>query len=1051
MKQIYRSLMKLASVFLILLTFVTAYGQETTVTGKVTDVNGLGMPGVNILKKGTTMGTTTDGDGNFSIAASNDDVLVISFIGYKTQEFAVGSKTRFDVTLLEDIETLEEVVVIGYGTANRADISSSIASVKAADFKNMPLAGIDQALQGKVSGVMITNNSGQPGGGVSIKVRGVTSVNSNDPLVVIDGVVFTNNTKPTTGFAGLGGSDGQTGNSVLATLNPNDIESVDVLKDASAQAIYGSQAANGVIIITTKKGKAGEGKLTYDVYYGQAQVTRKLDLMNLREFAEYQNAVAPIVGREPAAEFADPSLLGEGTDWQDEIFRTGKTQSHQLSFSGGKEKTNYYISVNYYNQEGILLGSDFKRYSTRFNLDHDLKKWLGVGMSTNISRSNQNVTLADAAEGTIWWAAVQSPLIPVKNIDGTWGGGNTISGYTYGQDNPVATSMNRGNKSVNTQAFGMVYAELKFPKNISLRNELSYSLGLNSNSAYQYAANIGPRTLQSKLIDNRNDSYYYAIRNYLNYNEKFGKHSVTATLGHDAQYSFWQAIGGSKVDLQNNILDLNAGGSTKTSWELTGGKGDWAMESYYVRAGYTYDNRYSIQGSFRTDGSSNFGPNNKWGSFPGVSVGWTVTNERFAEPIRTIASNLKFRAGYGSVGNQNLPNGAQNPPYTAGVNFWPGPVGFGQVGSASTNFLNGIPNPNLSWESVVTTNAGADVEFLDGRLGFIVDVYQKTTTKMLLFSTGPALIGVGDTWDALKAPIGNVGQMTNKGIDLSLNATIINKGDFTWKANAIYSQFKNKLDKLINQASSIDGKLYYDNYTVTHTVPGYPVGSFYGLKTDGLFRTQEELTASLPQFGYTVDETHTWLGDIRYEDVNPDGVIDARDITFIGSPLPKFTYGLTNNFSYKNFEVSIFLQGSQGAKIFNFMRWQLEKMDNPFYNQLTSVTDRYTESNPDGTLPRFTNTNINNVYMSDRYIEDGSYLRIQNVRLGYKLPRTVISKVKMNNMSVYVGAQNLHTFTKYTGYDPEVGAFNNSIKLMNVDAGRYPNPRTITVGATIEF
>lgn len=1031
---------------------VSLVAQNRVVTGIITDQNAAPLAKASVTVKGSKTSVMSDGNGAFKITVPDAaKVLVVSFVGMKSKEVSIENKSSLLITLDLADSKLNEVVVIGYGTRRRADISSSISSVNARDIKDIPVSGVDQALQGKVAGVSVTNNSGQPGGGVSIRVRGITSINSNDPLIVIDGVPFFSNTISNSGYAGLGGSDGQTGNSVMSTLNPNDIESIDVLKDASAQAIYGSQAANGVILITTKKGKSGEGKINYDVYYGQQSVMKKLDVMNLREFAAYQNDVAPLLGRVPSAEFQDPSVLGPGTDWQEAIFRKGQIQSHQLSFSGAKDKTSYYLSLNYFNQSGILIGSDFKRFSTRFSLDNQIKSWLKVGVSGNISRSRQNVTLADAAEGTIWWAAIQNPLIPVKNLDGTWGGGNTIGGFQYGQDNPVARSNFRGNKTINTQAFGNVYADITMPYGLSLRNEIAYSVGLQNNSAFQNSGVIGPTTLQSQLFENRSNSYYYAIRNYMNFNKSYGKHNISATAGHEAQYSYYENISGKKVDLQNNILDLNSGSTDKLTWELGGGKSDWAMESYFVRGNYTYDNRYSLSLSYRGDGSSSFGPNNKWGYFPGASIGWTISNEKFAEPFLNVVNYMKLRMGYGAVGNQSLPSGAQRPPYTAGVIFWPGPVGFGQVGNASTNFINGIENPNLSWESVITQNLGIDVAILNSRIDFNIDVYKKSTTNMLLFSTGPALLGVGDQWNDLKAPIGNVGKMNNTGIDITINSTNITGKAFTWKTNLIFSHYKNKLVKLINAATSINGKVYYDNYTITHTVPGQPVGSFYGLVTNGIFRTPADLDASYPQFGYTVDETHTWLGDIRFADINGDKQIDANDLTFLGSPLPKFTYGLTNSFSYKSFDLSVFLQGSYGAKIFNFLRWQLEKMDNPYHNQLRSVMDRYTASNTSGSLPRFTNTNTNNVYMSDRYVEDGSFLRIQNLTIGYRLPREWTSKALINSARFYFTVQNLHTFSKYSGYDPEVGAFNNSIRLMNVDMGHYPVPRTITIGANVEF
>ncbi len=1023
---------------------------KALIKGTVSDEKGNTLPGATVSIKGTTLGTTTDVNGAFSITVpAGAKVLVISFIGMKTQEVEVGSRTTLNITLQTGDQSLDEVVVIGYGTAKRSDVTSSITTVKAADLKDIPAAGIDQLLQGKAAGVTVTSNGGQPGGGVSVKVRGVTSINSNDPLFVIDGVPFVGgNTSSSTGYAGLGGGNGQTGNSVMAMLNPNDIESIDVLKDASAQAIYGSQAANGVILITTKKGKSGEGRINYETYTGVSEVAKRLNLMDLRDFARYQNEVLPIIGNPVADEFRNPDLLGKGTDWQEAMFQHGKINNHQLSFAGGQNKTTYYLSLNYFDNKGILLGSDFKRYSSRLSLDTQLKNWVKVGLSANVSRSIQNVSLADAAEGTIWNGASTSPLIPVKNVDGSWGGGQTVGGVQYNNANLVGNSQYRGNTKTTNNIFGSLYAELQLTKDLSLRNELSYTLGQDNNVAFQKAGNVGGTSFRSKLIDSRSDSYYWSLTNYLNYNKNLAKHGIRATLGHQVQNSYYQAISGSKVDLQSNIFDLNTGSADQTTWGLGGGKGQWAMESYFARANYTYGDRYSVSASFRADGSSNFGPNNRWGYFPGVSVGWTLSNENFMKggPVSNVLTYTKVRLGYGIVGNQNFPGGAPNPAYVGAVQFFTGPVGFG-----SSNMINGIPNPNLKWESVKTANAGIDLGFFNGRVDATIDVYRKVTSDMIIFLTGPNLIGVGDQWDDLKAPIGNAGQMTNTGMDIGLTTTNIKKGNFSWKTNVVFTQFTNRYDKAASAASALDGKVYYDNYLITHTTPGNAVGSFWGLKTDGLFRTQADLDASLPQFGYKVNRTETWLGDIRYQDINGDKKIDAQDLTFIGSPLPKFTWGFTNTLNYGDFDFSLFFQGSQGAKAFNFLRWQLEGLNNAYTNQLNTVTDRYTEANPNGNLPRFTNTNKNNIAMSDRYVEDASYARIQNITLGYRLPKNLLSRVKIQNLRVYGSIQNLKTFTNYSGYDPEIGAFNNSIKLMNVDTGHYPNPRTFTIGANLQF
>jgi len=589
------------------------FAQQTkTITGTVYGENNATLPGATIKVKGTTVGTISDLDGKFTLQVpASAKTLEVSFVGMETQDVAItGAPLKINLT--SSTTALSEVVVIGYGTVRRNEVTSAISSVNQKELKNLQVTGVDQAMQGKLAGVTVTNNSGQPGGGVALRVRGLTTINSNDPLIVIDGVPFTTNTVESSGYDGLGGGRGQVGNSFLSNINPNDIESIDVLKDASAQAIYGSQAANGVIMITTKKGRAADGKVTYDGNFGVSQITQRLDVMNLREFAEYQNGVLAETGQTLTPEFADPSLLGEGTNWQEAIFKNGYTKNHSLSFSGAKDRTSYYASAGYLDQTGTIEGSDYKRYSTRFNLDHQVKSWLNFGVSSNIMRSIQNVALADnAPSGTIWLACIQNPLIPVTNVDGTWGGGETVGGTSYSQDNPVANSKSRGNEVVQNQIFGNIYAELKFLKDFSLRNEVSYSLGNHNNKAYQLGVDIGPRELRSTLIDSRQNSYYYAVRNYLNYNKTAGKHYFGATAGHEAQFSYWEQITGRKMDLTNNILDLTAGSTDQTTWELNGGKGDWAMESYFARGNYMFDNRYSLSVSYRADASSRFGPNNK--------------------------------------------------------------------------------------------------------------------------------------------------------------------------------------------------------------------------------------------------------------------------------------------------------------------------------------------------------------------------------------------------------------------------------------------------------
>lgn len=1034
--------MSLVTIATLFISFAFAQKQ---ITGTVTDDKQAPLSGASVAVKGSRVATSTDANGRFTLnVPATGRTLVISYIGMQQQEVAIGENNIMAISLAPLSSTLSDVVVIGYGTRRRAEVTSSISSISSKDIKDLPVTGIDQAMQGKVAGVTVTNNSGAPGGGVSVRVRGITSVNNNEPLYVIDGVPISSDAN-SIAYNMLGGGGGQTANSALATLNPNDIESIDVLKDASAQAIYGSQAANGVIIINTKRGKAGEGKMNYDMYWGRQVVPKTLDVMNLREFARYQNEVAPILGITPTAEFANPDVLGEGTNWQDAIFQYGNIQNHQLSFSGGQNKTNYFFSGNYFNQTGVIIGSNFKRYTLRFNLDQQVKTWLRAGISANGARSRQKLTLTDEQDGTVTQALLQSPLIPVRNHDNTWGGpGTNLSGITYFQDNPVAKSEMRDVFSERSKLFSNLYAEVTIAKALSIRNEFAVDFNLTQNTAFQHQGMVGNNPLQSNLLEGRSNSLFWVLRNYANFNKTFANvHHVNATAGHEAQTSNYDYMNGQRYDLAtNNLVAINAGNAANQN--LSGGKGHWAMESYFARLGYTFSNRYSLNLSYRADASSVFGPNNKWGYFPAGSVGWTVTNENFAQRWNFV-NFMKLRFGVGAVGNQNAPSGAPSPPYTANVRFTTNGFGAG-------SFPRNIANPDLKWESVVTQNAGIDLTILKRKLDLTVDVYKKVTKDMLLFSSAPRFLGIGPDWNDVLAPIVNAGQMTNRGIDVSLTSYNISRKNLTWKTTAIFSHYKNKLDKLASEASSIDGSVVYGTIQLTHTVPGQPVGSFWGLVTDGIYRNERELASSLPQFGLQINPNGTWLGDVRFRDINGDGRIDDKDLTFIGSPHPKFTYGLTNSFTFLNgFDASVFIQGSYGAKIFNYLRRSLEGLENVFYNQLATVNDRYSATNQNGTLPRFTNNNKNNNAVSDRWVEDGSYLRIQNVAIGYNLPKDLTRRAHIGSMRVYVSLQNLYTFTNYSGYDPEIGSFNKGITLMNVDNGHYPNPRTFTIGANLEF
>ena len=1051
MGKILRMVLLFSALFMCLHT--NAQNQVTAIKGTVTDDGGQPLPGVTITVKGGKQNAVTDVNGKYVIMVSPAaKILVYTFVGQNDYEATIAGRDVIDVKLKAANTTLNEIVVIGYGSKRRADITSAISSVSQKDIKNLPVAGVDQALQGKVAGVTVMNNSGQPGAGVSVRVRGLSSVNGNDPLYVIDGVPL-DGTSSSAQQNVLGGGSGQTGQSVLATLNPADIESIDILKDASAQAIYGSRGAYGVVLINTKRGKAGEGKLSYDVYYGFQQIPKKLKVMNLQQFAQYNNSLVNEIRAVPGsyldsvAEFKNTSILGHGTDWQDEIYQKGLTASHQVAFSGGANKTTYYFSGGYLNQTGTLIETGFKRYTLRANIDQQVKSWLKAGLSANLSRSNQKIGLSDGFDAVTSTVLYNNPVSPVRDLNGNYLLTSNIGPNSVTlTNNPVTLANLRDVRSVSSKALGAVYAEVTFMKGLTVRNEFNYNFNLTSDKAFQpYVENstTGAVILSpSRLQEQRTNSLYWGLKNYINYDNTFGKHSVSATAGHEVQRSDYDYIQAKRDNLTLNLPSLNAGASGDGSGETIGaGAGTWSMESYFGRVSYTYNNKYSISGTVRRDGSSSFGPNKRWGTFPAASASWTVTNESFLNDLKNL-SYLKLRIGYGVVGGQSV---AANS-YTSNITLF-GSAPFGPGGLPAN-----VANPFLGWESVKTYNGGIDATILNSKIELSLDVYKKITTEMLLPTQLGAFSGLGTAWNDIKTPITNDGHMTNTGVDLSITSYNM-QGKFTWKTNATLSRYKNRLDRLNSPSATIVGQ--FDEYGTTSLISlsqqGKPLGSFYGYVTDGLFRSQEELQNSPKPAGLTIAPGSLWLGDIKYKDLNGDGVIDDKDVTTLGNPNPKFTYGMTNTFSFKGVDLSVFVYGSYGGQIFNYTRRQTEAMNTPYNNQLVTVLNRYTPTNTSGALPRYNQWTNNNLKISDRYIESGSYLRIQNVSLGYSLPKSLVSKAKVAAARFYISAQNLHTFTKYSGYDPELGALNNSVTFMNVDNGHYPIPRTYTIGANIEF
>ncbi|WP_330443475.1 SusC/RagA family TonB-linked outer membrane protein [Flavobacterium sp. C4GT6] len=1045
--------------YLLLFCSFSALQAQTTVTGTVTDNTGFGIPGANVSVKGSNTAIATDIDGNYAIEAPENAVLVYTFIGYETQEIAVKGRNVLNVTLAENSQLLDDVVIIGYGAQKKDDVNSAVSSIRTKDIENLKQTTVDQMIQGKAAGVSVTNNSGQPGSAVSIRVRGTTSISgTNEPLYIIDGVPISGDgTNISTSGRPISGSDfssnGGAGNnavSPLSMINPNDILSIDILKDASATAIYGSRGANGVIIITTKSGRKGEGKIAYEGYTSIQNIYKKLDVLDLQGYARQQKALWLAYGFNESdfrPEFQHPELLGSGTDWQDEVYQTAYSHSHQLSFSGAKDATRYYISGGFLDQEGILLGSGYKRYTMRVNLDSQVKSWLKVGVNANTGITNEKLTINQSYGGIISNTLLQSPDIPVRNPDGSFAGptSNDLNSTYF---NPVAEALVKDNKLVRKNFLGNVFAEADIIDGLKYRIEVGANTEFSENTDFTPSYSWGVQTNPSAdLMERRQNWYSVNIKNLLTYTKSLGKHNFTLLAGQEANDSHWEGLVATGTGFQtNNVYGLNL--SDPAQNKVTSYKGSQALYSFFGRLIYDFNDRYGLSASWRADRSSKFDPttDNQWGYFPAVAVSWKLSNESFMEGTRKYIDNIKFRIGYGETGNQQIPNNR----YTAYLGQQNSGIGPGFLPS---NF----PNPDLTWESMQQTNFGLDFTVLGGRLSANLDYYIKKSDGFLFQMPWPLyLTGGGGQYGGVDAPYSNLGEMENRGYDITLNYNTKGSGDFSWSSTLVFSHYKNELTSLSNglsltQEVNTNG---YQPVVVTNTEVGSPIGMFYGYEVVGLFQTMDQLNNAPIQFDQSVGEGvgQTWLGDVQYKDVNGDGVIDANDKTFIGNPHPDFTFGFTNTFKYKNFDLSVFVQGSYGNDVMNLTYRNGTQNGQLYQNALTDAANYWTPENTDTNIPRIVPGNANtNVQISSRYVEDGSYARIQNLTLGYSLPQDIVSKVKMSRVRIYGSVQNLHTFTKYKGYDPEIGSFNQNQLLTGIDNGRYPSPRTFSVGVNVEF
>lgn len=1014
---------------LLAIAWLSATAQQQ-VTGRVADSGGNALPGVNVLIRGTTVGTTTDANGSYSLNVSDSEsILVFSFIGYASQEIAVSGKTKIDVALEDDLQSLDEVVVVGYGTIKKSDITGAVSSVTSKDLKALPVATLDQALQGRAAGVQVVQSTGAPGGGTNIRIRGTSSVNaSSEPLYVIDGMLINSNSNE----MNIGGRGPAI--NPLATINPSDIESVEILKDASATAIYGSRAANGVILITTKRGKAGKAAVNFETYYGVQNVTKKLDLLNATQFAELVNEAEVNAGR-PAV-YSNPQSLGKGTDWQEELFRQAPIANYQLSISGGSEKTQYALGGGYFTQKGIVTGSGLDRYSFRSNFDTQISKRFKVGLNMSYNRMMTDGVLTGPGaviQGVVYNALLFNPILPVYNE-------SVRGGYTFEHDrrdavaNPIAEAKEYLAATTTSRLMSSIMAEFELAKGLTIKSNFGIDdLSTKSNS---FGPNFLKRTQNSlgEASVSTLDALTWLNTNTLNYTKAINENNnLTALLGWEMQQFNNESLSANAFGFPESRTGWHDIGSAENPQTTTNGEVEWSIMSYFGRLHYSLRNRYLLTVTGRFDGSSKFAEGNKYGFFPSAAFAWRLIEEDFMKNT-PLFDDLKLRVGYGQTGNQAI------PPY--GSLALIGSIGQGvfSTGSVADPFRGrepvSYPNKDLRWESTSQLNVGVDASILEGRIAATVELYHKKTNDLLLNTPIPFTSGFENT-------LLNIGNIENKGIDVTVNSVNI-EGQFRWTSTVVFSVNRNEVTDLAREG---DVNLGTGGNILR---VGQPIGTFYGYVFDGIFQSDAEAKNSPVIAGQTPT-----AGDRKYKDISgpngtPDGLINDFDRTIIGSAQPDFTWGFNNTLSYKNFNLSFFFQGSQGNQMVNQNTGDLQNV-----NGLQNVTTdaglgRWTPENPSNKYARALRTANDNVF-SSRFVEDASYVRLKNVTLGYNFPISWIEKVKLTNARLYVSGTNLLTFTDYSGYDPEGNAYGTTTNIVGVDFGGYPQARTYTVGLNFGF
>jgi len=1020
--------------FVSFLSINTLLAQEVTIRGKVVDEDKVPMPSVTVVIDGTTTGTVTDAEGKFTLTADKSTARTItcSFVGYsKTSANIADGVTYYELTMVPETIELDAIVVIGYGTQRKEDMTVSISSVRAKEIDSPAITSLDQSLQGQASGVVVSQSSGKPGAPVSIRIRGTTSINgTNEPLYVIDGIpIITDPAELTTGT--IQGS----AINPLSSINPQDIESMQILKDASATAIYGARGANGVILINTKRGRKGALQVNLNFSWGLQQLAKKIDLLNARELAELGNdAVTEARKYYPEIaygnNFAVPSRFGEGTDWQGEIFRIAPLSNSQISLHGGSENTVYFISANLVTNKGIIHNSDFNKGTVRVNLDTELSEKVKTGINLNMSQSVSNGVTTGVPNVASSVTAMALLFNPGQEVyDSTQVGGYTYESNTINAiPNPVA-EMNETDIVITTdRMIGDFYIDWDIIKNLQYK----FKIGVDAffNKEQQYIPSYIKRG-QDKGKGSNVDikGYTWLMENTLTWKFAIDRHHFNVLAGQTAQKFVSERAEIAVERFEDERLTYyNLGmGLDKT---IMSGYSSWAMLSGLGRVMYDFDSKYYLTVSGRLDGSSKFGTENKWGFFPSVSAAWRISKENFFSDIESI-NDLKLRLSAGSVGNEGIPSGATLSLMGTHQYFY----GEGSGAEVIGTYVYSLQNNDLKWEVTRQYDAGIDLSLFKSRIEFTTEAYLKNTSDLLLYLPVNRSSGFEYVW-------ANVGDLQNRGIEFSLNSVNF-EGDFRWSTRLNFSFNRNEVTNL-DKSDNIYGTSVMNILDWTMISEGQPIGVIYGYKSDGIIQLDED-PAEVPFFPSKIAR---W-GDRKYVDKVHDGKLTVDDYYELGNANPDFSYGFRNTFSYKNFSLDIYIQGDYGNEIVNFNKIQLESFDG-YQNNSAVALERWTETNPTNEYPR-ANASSHGIIMSDVWVEDGSYARLKQVIFSYNLPKDLLSRVKISNIQLSLSGYNLYTLTKYSGYDPEVSIFGGSVFGKGADYGAYPTARSVLFSINATF